>query len=311
MSSFKFTILGSNSALPSAGRHPSAHILNVHEQHYLIDAGEAVQSQIKRYGFNAHKIDHIFITHLHGDHCYGIFGLISTLGLLKREKELHIYAPSPIEEIILNHLRLFECYLPYKVVCHTFNHKQSELIYENKVLAVHTIPLKHRVNCCGFLFREKIPPLNVHKESIEKFGLGIAQIASAKRGEDIVMPDGEVISNSVITYQPYIPRSFAYCTDTAYSERVVEMVAKVDLLYHESTFLSEDKHMAKKTGHSTALDAANVAIKAGVKQLLIGHFSHRYDSRDILFEEEAKQVFENTFTAIEGKTFVIPLNKKN
>lgn len=305
MGSFRFTVLGSNSALPSSSRHPSSHVVTVHERVYLIDAGEGVQSQLRRSRCNAHKIDHIFISHLHGDHFYGIYGLISTLGLLGREKELNIYAPAPVEEIIASHIKYFENNLPYNVVCHTVDTKKSEVVYENRVLTVKTIPLKHRILCCGYLFEEKCPPLNVRKEAITEYGLGIAQIADAKRGEDIVSDNGDVIYNKDITYIPYKPRKFAYCSDTAYSEKVVEAVKGVDLLYHEATFLERDKALAKKTGHSTAAAAARVAKKAEVKKMIIGHFSHRYDSNDSLFENEAREIFSETYIAEELKTFTI------
>lgn len=309
MSSFRFTVLGSNSAIPSSHRHPSSHLLTIHERVYLIDAGEGVQSQIKRAGSNIHKIDHIFISHLHGDHFYGIYGLISTLSLLGREKELHIYAPSPIEDVILNHIKFFEAGLSYKIICHTTDHKHSELIYENSVMQVFTIPLKHRIGCCGYLFKEKPPKLNVHKHKISEHGLGIAQIAAVKRGEDITLSSGELLENSELSYLPYVPRSFAYCSDTAYSQKVIDLVKGVDLLYHEATFLETDKKMAKKTGHSTALDAARVANEAEVKMLLLGHFSHRYDSNNALFEDEARQLFTNSYAVEELKSYTLTLKK--
>lgn len=305
MSSFRFTVLGSNSALPSSRRHPSSHLLTVHERHYLIDAGEGVQTQLKRTGYNIHKINHIFISHLHGDHFYGIYGLISTMGLLGREKELYIYAPAPIEEIIAFHLKYFENYLPYKIIVTTVDHKAEQVIYENKVMEVSTIPLKHRVPTVGYLFREKTPPRNVHKELIAQYGLGIAQIAALKRGEDITLANGEVIANGELTYLPYKARTFAYCSDTAYSERVISAVKCADLIYHEATFLEKDKALAKKTFHSTARGAAEVALKSGVKRLLIGHFSHRYSSNDALFLNEAKEVFDSCEVAEELKTFII------
>lgn len=310
MSSFRFTVLGTNSAQPSTRRHPSAHILTVHERVYLIDAGESVQAQIKRAGYNAHKIDHIFISHIHGDHFYGLFGLISTLGLLKREKELHIYAPAPIEDIIANHIRFFEAGLPYNIKCHTINHKAKELIYENNVMEVYTIPLKHRIACSGYLFKEKVPALNIKKDKIEQYNLSLAQIASVKRGEDIILPTGIVINNDELSYLPYTPRSFAYCSDTAFAQKVIDTIKGVDLLYHEATFLKTEAKLAKKTGHCTAYDAGRVASEAGVDKLLMGHFSHRYDSNDELFEIEAREVFPNSFSAKELNSYIIPLKNK-
>ena len=306
---FRLTILGSSSALPTAGNYPSAHVLNIREQFFLIDAGEGVQMQLLRNGISLHKINHIFISHLHGDHLYGLWGVISSMGLLGRERVLTIYAPAPFGEILYNHRKYFDRNLPYKIVWREVNTKESEVLMETDVFRVSTIPLKHSVPSAGYLFAEKEPGLNVRREAVAKYGLGIADSVRAKNGEDIILENGDVIMNETITYKPYVPRSFAYCCDTAYSEKVVEAVKGVDLLYHEATFLDEDRELAKCTLHSTAGQAGKVAKKANVKKLIIGHFSVRYKGENERFLTEAKEEFENTFTAEPGKSFDVPLEK--
>lgn len=302
---FRVTILGSSSASPTPKRNPSAHALNVHEQFFLIDCGEGTQQQLCRQGINPLKINAVFITHLHGDHVYGIFGLISTLGLQGRRTPLRIFAPRPFGEILEAHLRYFDGSLPYEVQWQETDTRKNALIFENKTLEVYTIPLRHRIPCAGFLFREKTPPLNIRKEAIERYGLGIAQCVAAKRGEDIVTQAGDTIPNRELTYLPYRGRSYAYCSDTLYSARVAEIVRGTDLLYHEATFLERDKTLAKATGHTTALQAGKLAAKAGVGKLLIGHFSSRYkDTAEA--ENEARTVFETTEAVCEGRSYDIP-----
>lgn len=301
---FKLTILGSSSALPTVTKYPSAHVLNVHEQFYLIDCGEGVQRQLKKYGINALKINHIFISHLHGDHVYGLFPLISTMGLLGRERALEIFAPSPIREIVQNHLRFFDNWLPYKIICHEIDTKTPNIIFENKVIEVETIPLKHSIPTAGFLFREKMPQKNISKFAIDKYGLSLSEITKAKNGEDILRDDF-VILNSEITYTAYSPRKFAYCCDTAYSEKIIEQIKGVDILLHEATYMKIDAKPAKKRMHSTTIDAANIALQSQAKQLIIGHFSTRYNCSTEEFLKEAKEIFQNSSTAKEGAEFEI------
>lgn len=305
---FKVTILGSGSAAPSANRHHTAHALNVHEQFYLIDCGEGTQERLRKYGINPMKLNAVFISHLHGDHVFGLPGLISTLNLLGRKTPLHLFGPMPIGDILARHIRFFEPNLGYEIVCHELNARENELVFENKVLEVTTIPLRHRIPSMGYLFREKTPPLNIDKKIIEKYGLPLSQIVALKRGEDIVLDNGELLSASKATYIPYTPRSYAYCSDTNYSGKVVNLVQGVDLLYHEATFLDKDKHLAKETGHSTALQAAKAAKLSNAGRLMLGHFSARYKDEGV-FLEEAQSLFSNTVLAHEGETISVPLRR--
>ncbi len=261
-----------------------------------------------RAGINPQKINAIFISHLHGDHVYGLFGLISTLGLQGRRTPLTVYAPRPFDEILACHLRYFDSQLPYEVIWQEVETRKHRLLYENKVLEVYSIPLRHRVPAAGFLFREKEPPLNILKEAIEQYGLGIADCAAAKRGEDLLLADGRTIPNESITYRPYRGRSYAYLSDTLYSPKAAGLVQGVDLLYHEATFADSDKALARQTGHSTARQAATAALKAGAGRLLIGHFSSRYKDETVLVEE-ARKLFPQTEAAEEGKSYEIPLLK--
>ncbi len=307
---FKVTILGTGSARPTIQRHHSAHVLNVHEQFYLIDCGEGTQLRLMECGINPLKLNNIFISHLHGDHVFGLMPLISSLGHLGRRVPLTVFAPAPLGEILACHFRYFDRALPFEVIWHEVDTRQNAMIYENSVMEVWTIPLRHRVPAAGYLFREKMPPLNIRKEAIGRYGLGIAQITAAKRGEDLLNGDGSLLaSNSELTYVPYPPRSYAYCSDTQYSGKVASIVAGVDLLYHEATFADEDKSLAKETGHSTASQAAKAALTAGASRLLIGHISSRYKYETLLLDE-ARLVFPNTGIAEEMRTYEIPAVKR-
>lgn len=303
---FKVTVLGTGSARPTTFRHHSAHALNVHEQFYLIDCGEGTQTRLLECGINPLKINAVFITHLHGDHVYGLFPLISSMGMMGRKTPLPVYAPAPMGEIIDNHFRYFDQKRPFEVVWHEIDTRREETVYENSVMEVSTIPLRHRVPTAGYLFREKEPALNVRKEAISEYGLGIAQIAAAKRGEDVTLGDGRIVPNDRITYVPYSARSYAYCSDTMYSARVAGIVSGVDLLYHEATFADQEKALAPETGHSTAVQAARIAAKAGAGKLLLGHFSSRYKDASVLLDE-ARPVFPETCIAEELTTYSIPL----
>lgn len=298
----KVTILGCASAKPTANRHPSAQIVNVDEQYYLVDAGEGVQKQMFRYGINPLKLRGIFISHLHGDHVFGVFPLISTLGLYGRRTPLKIFAPRPFGEILESHLRYFDSDLPYEVEWVEVDTTAHRIIFENNSLEVWSIPLRHRVPASGYMFREKMPELNVDKFKIERYGLSVKQIVAAKRGEDIALDDGTVIPNAEITYLPRQPKTYAYCSDTNRSAMVARRVKGADLLYHEATYAAAERRQARERGHSTSVDAAETALAAEAKRLIIGHFSSRYKEPSVLLDE-ARTVFPATDIATEGETY--------
>lgn len=303
--SFTVTILGSASAKPTAGRHPSGQAVNLNEQYYLVDAGEGIQQQLFRYGINPLKLKAIFISHLHGDHVYGLFPLLSTLTLYGRKTPLKIFAPAPLGEILNCHGRYFDpepSFLTEWVEVDTTAHS---LLYENRTLEVWSVPLRHRVPTAGYLFREKEPPLNVIKSKIGQYGLSIAQITAAKRGEEVVLDNGTVLRNEELTYRPYPARSYAYLSDTNFSAKAARLVAGVDLLYHEATYAAAEQKTAKERGHSTTADAAKAALKAGAGRLIIGHFSSRYKDTTPLVEE-TRALFPSTEAADEGHSFEIP-----
>lgn len=301
---FSVTILGNSSAKPTPHAHPSAQVVNLNEQYYLVDAGEGVQQQLIRRGINPLRLRAVFISHLHGDHCFGLFPLIATLGLEGKRTPLDIYAPAPMGEILEYHRRYFWDDLPYEVKWHEVRTTEHAIIMQNNTLEVWSIPLRHRVPTAGYLFKEKQPGRNVDKFKIEKYGLSIAQIVAAKRGEDITLEDGQIIPNDELTYIPYQARSYAYLSDTAYSAKAAERVHGVDLLYHETTYSTSEAMFAKGRGHSTTIEAAKVAAKAEAKRLIIGHFSSRYKSHETLVEE-CRTIFPNSDIAAEGMTFNI------
>lgn len=300
--------MGSASAKPTPTRHPSAQIVNVHEQHYLVDAGEGVQQQMIRQRINPLKIRAVFISHLHGDHVYGLFPLLSTLGLYGRRTPLAVYAPAPFGEMLACHLRYFDSGLPYTVEWHETDTTQHALLYENRTLEVWSVPLRHRIPTAGFLFREKEPPLNVDKFKIVEYGLSVAQITAAKQGRDITLAGGETIPNGELTYRPYVPRSYAYLSDTNYSAKAAGLCAGADLMYHEATYAAAERKIARERGHSTSEEAARAALLAGAGRLVIGHFSSRYKDETILVEE-ARRSFPATEAAAEGRRFEIPGRK--
>lgn len=300
----KVTVLGRASAKPTVKSHPSAQVVNVNEQYYLVDAGEGVQQQMFRMGINPLKLRAVFISHLHGDHVFGLFPMLSTMGLCGRQTPLKVYAPRPFGEILEYHLRYFDTQLPYEVEWVEVDTTSHQIIFENKTLEVWSVPLRHRVPCSGYHFKEKRPELNVDKFKITKYNLTIAQIVAAKRGEDITLEDGTVVENSELTYLPFEPRSYAYLSDTSRSAVAAERVKGVNLLYHEATYTREFARDAKERGHSTAADAAQMAIVAGAERLLLGHFSSRYKSPEVLLEE-AKEIFDNVALAEEGETYTV------
>lgn len=302
--SFAVTILGSASAKPTVDRHPSAQVVNVHEQFYLVDAGEGVQRQMFRQGINPLKIKAVFISHLHGDHVMGLFPLLSTMGLYGRRTALPIYAPAPFGEILDYHLRYFDSQLPYTPQWIRVDTTKYLKIFDSKALEVWSVPLRHRVPTAGYLFREKQPPLNVCKEKIDEYGLSIAQITAAKRGEDVLSDDGSVVPNGELTYRPYKARSYAYLSDTSWSPKAAGLCSGVDLMYHEATYADDERKSARERGHSTAKEAARAAAKAGAVRLVIGHYSSRYRDEQVLVDE-ARTIFAETYPAKEGHTFKI------
>lgn len=302
---FGVFILGNSSATPSYQRHPSAQVINFNERLFLIDCGEGTQIQFNRYKIKYHRINHIFISHLHGDHYLGLMGLLFTLHLQGRTNDLHIYSHRELKEIIDLQLKVSDTGLRYKLVYHSL-HSHDEIIYEDDNIIVETIALNHRIPCCGFLFKEKEKPRNLIKEKIEQYNIPLSAYASLKEGQDYLKKEtGEIIKNEELTILPRKTRTYAYCSDTLYNEEIIPKIQGVNLLYHEATFLHEMINRANETFHTTSLQAAQLAKKAQVKKLLIGHFSARYkDLNDILIE--AQSIFPNTLLAIEGEYFLIP-----
>lgn len=302
--SIAVTILGNTSAKPTRTGHPSAQVVNVNEQLFLVDAGEGVQRQMMYYGLSPLKLRAVFISHLHGDHLFGLFPLLSTMGLYGRRTPLRIYAPRPFGEMLEAFLRLCESNLPYTPEWIEVDTTKHQIIFENDTTEIWSLPLRHRVPTAGYLFRQTEPALNVSKYAIERYSLSIAQIVAAKRGEDITLDTGETLANADITYRPYGALSYAYCSDTNYSARLAKMVAGVDLLYHEATYAAAERKIAKERGHSSSIDAAKVAQMAEAGQLLIGHLSSRYKEPQLLVDE-CREIFPATDYAEEGKTFLI------
>lgn len=303
-SKFELTILGSSSAAPTSKRFPTAQLLNVSERLFLIDCGEGAQIQLRRYKIRFQRINHIFISHLHGDHYLGLMGLISSLHLLGRRKQLFIYHPKGLREIVDLQLQLSNTVFNYPIEWVELNTDEPALIYEDSEVSVRTIILNHRIPCCGFLFREKEKPLSLIKEKIAEYRIPMTMYHQLKRGENIVLEDGRKILAADVTRERSKPRSYAYCSDTRYDTRVTQAVNEVDVLYHEATFLHALLDRAEKTAHTTALEAGTVARDARVGKLIIGHYSVRYTDVTPLLEE-ARIVFPNTILAEEGSTVEI------
>ena len=287
------TILGCGSALPTRKNFPSAQLLELRDKQFLIDCGEGTQIRMRQMGVRTNRLGHIFISHLHGDHCFGLIGLISSFGMLNRTADLHIHAQQDLEKILQPQLNYFCADLPFQVIFHTINPRKHELIYEDRSVQVFSIPLKHRVPCCGFLFEEKPRDRHIIREMIDFYGIPTWKILKIKQGEDFVTDEGEIIPNSQLTSAGNPPKRFAYCSDTAYSEKIISIIEGVDCLYHEATFMEDETVRSKETFHSTAFQAATIAEKANVKKLIIGHYSARYVNQNEILNE-AKRVFENT-----------------
>jgi len=287
------TILGCGSALPTRKNFPSSQLLEIRDKQFLIDCGEGTQIRMRQMGIRTNRLGHIFISHLHGDHCFGLIGLISSFGMLNRTADLHIHAQPDLEKIMEVQLLYFCSDLPYNVIFHTINPRKHELIYEDRSVQVYSIPLKHRVPCCGFLFEEKPRDRHIIREMIDFYHIPTWRIPKIKQGEDFISEEGLIIQNSLLTTASEPPKRFAYCSDTAYTEKIIPIIEGVDCLFHEATFMEEEMVRSKQTEHSTARQAGEIARKANVKKLIIGHYSARYIHQNELLEE-AKAVFENT-----------------
>ena len=301
----QLTILGSSSAMPTSSRYPTAQVLNAFERFFLIDCGEGTQHQLRKNRISFGKLNHILISHLHGDHFFGLIGLISTFVLLGRKNDLHIYAHSELQRYIQFQLDFLGINDPgFNLIFHPLNFKRPQQIFEDEKLSITSFPLKHRVACCGFRFDEKPLPPNIIKEKIKEYSIPIKELKFIKAGADFVTQKGETIPNKLLTIPPTKPRSFAYCSDTAYHEQIIETIRGVDLLYHEATFSEPESKMATQTFHSTGKQAAEIAKKAEVKKLIIGHFSSRYKNAEVILDE-AKTIFEMTSIANENDVFSI------
>ncbi len=299
----KLTILGCYSATPRNLNNPTAQVLEIKNHLFLIDCGEGTQLQLRKMKIKFSRIKHIFISHLHGDHFFGLPGLVSTFRLLGREQELHIYGPKGIKEAITLLLKLGDSWTNYPLIFHELTGTTSQTIFEDDKVSVKTIPLHHRVYTNGFLFQEKSSERTLNIEAVSKLQIDKNQYNKIKKGQAVTLENGTVIPNEKITFDPAKPKSYAFCSDTAYKEEIVSIIAGTDLLYHESTFLETEKHLCAKTKHATAKEAATIAKKANVGKLILGHYSTRYKSLE-LFREEAKTIFENVELAEDGKSFL-------
>lgn len=298
MEKFEVHILGCGSALPTTRHFATSQVVNLRDKLFMIDCGEGAQMQLRKSRLKFSRLNHIFISHLHGDHCFGLLGLISTFGLLGRTAELHIHSPKGLGELFAPLLSFFCNRLTYRVTFHEFETKQTALIYEDRSMTVTTIPLRHRIPCCGFLFAEKPGPRHIIRDMIDAYRVPVYELNRIKNGADYITPDGETVPNSRLTRPSDPPRKYAYCSDTIFRKEIIEQIAGVDLLFHEATFAQSEWARAKETYHTTAAQAGQIALEAGVRKLLIGHFSARYEDETVLLEE-ALAVFPETVLAKE------------
>lgn len=308
----KLTILGSSSAIPLAGRNPTSQFLTIANRHFLIDCGEATQVQLRKNKIGFGRINHIMISHMHGDHFYGLVPLLTSLHLLDRQKEMHVFGPPLLEKAVTDLLEVSGTKLRFELVFHPLEMKNTEpqLIYQDKAVEVFSFPVKHSSPCCGFFFYEKQRPRNFRKEILEKHSIPVAEIRQIKKGADYTTDEGEVIANKDLTTDPPPRLSYAFCTDTLpLPDLRQRFPASPTLLYHEATFTREHEKRAKKTTHSTAEQAARVAHDVGAKYLLVGHFSVRYEEFDDLITE-ARQVFPQTHLALEHHNFILKSTSK-
>ena len=296
------TILGNNSAIPAFNRHPTAQVVQNAEESFLIDCGEGTQMQMIEFKIRSSKINHIFISHLHGDHYFGLIGLLTSMGLMGRKHELHLYAPAILKTIIELQLEVAGAHLPFELLFHP--HDKEGVILDDKKIIVESFKVKHRIECRGFLFSEKKNVRKIEIEEVKKYNVPSSFFENLHRGEDFISEDNVVIKNELLTSAVTPPKTYAYCTDTVYDEELVEKIKNVDLLYHEATYLHALQQKAASRFHCTSIEAATIAKKAGVKKLLLGHFSSMYESLED-FKTEASTVFENTELALEGCSYIV------
>jgi ribonuclease Z len=296
------TILGCYAATPRTITNPTSQVLEIRNRLFLIDCGEGTQVQLRKNKIKFSKINHIFISHLHGDHCYGLIGVISTFSLLNRTTDLHVHGPKGIKEIVLLQLRLSNSWTKYDLFFHELESTESVVIYEDDKVIVKTIPLKHRIYTNGFLFQEKTKPRTLNLTAVQNYEIDTCYFQNIKNGKDIALDSGIIIENHELTFDPAAPQSYAFCSDTIYDESIVPVISGVTVLYHESTFLDSEEELAEKTMHSTAKQAARIALQASVQQLILGHYSTRYPTIE-LFKEQAETIFPHVILAEDGKSF--------
>lgn len=298
----KLTILGCYAATPRTFTNPTAQVLEIKNKLFLIDCGEGTQVQLRKNKIKFSKISCVFISHLHGDHFFGLIGLISTFMLLNRTTDLHIYGPKGLKEIILLQLKLGNSWTNYNLIFHELESKESQVVYEDDKVLVRTIPLKHRIYTNGYLFEEKLDSRKLNIQAVESYKIESCYYQNIKNGKDIRLDNGALILNKELTFDPPAPKKYAFCSDTVYNEAMLPLIENVDVLYHESTFLESEKKLAANTMHTTAIEAATIATKAKAKKLILGHYSTRYENIN-LFKTEALTVFENTILAEEGMQY--------
>lgn len=298
----KLTILGCYAATPRTFNNPTSQVLEMQNRLFLIDCGEGTQVQLRKKKIKFSKINHIFISHLHGDHCFGLIGVVTTFAMLGRETDLHIYGPKGVKELILMQLKISGSFTSYKLYFHELESQESEVVFEDEKVIVKSIPLRHRVYTNGYLFQEKPKEKRLNVEKVQQYGIDKCYYQNIKNGKDITLDNGQVIPNSELSFEPEKSKSYAFCSDTIYKEDIVPIIENVDVLYHESTFLEQDEQYTERTMHCTAKQAAKIAKLADAKNLILGHYSTRYGSIEP-FKEQAQEVFSNVHLADDGKEF--------
>ncbi len=299
---FGVTILGNNSAIPAYDRHPAAQVVTLRDVLLLIDCGEGTQIQMSKYKIRRSRISYIFISHLHGDHYFGLPGLITSMGLLGREEELHLFAPPPLKEILDMQLKVAKTVLPFSLIFHPL--QQEGFLVNNENFSAECFTVYHRIDCWGFIINEKKKPRKLLVDKANEYNIPVSFYEKLKDGEDYISPEGNIIKNELVTAPNTPARRYAYCSDTVYTEHLAEKVKKVNLLYHETTYLQDQEQRAARHFHSTTIQAAKIAELAEAKKLLIGHFSSKYEKLDS-FITEAQEIFPDTQLALEGATYLV------